>query len=528
MEITFKKAGIFVALLALLCLFMTACSDSEVHIHKWGEWAVQTEPTCTEEGTETRTCTNDAGHMESRSIAATGHDDGEWEVTLEATCETDGKRELRCKTDNALLNTETIAALGHKVAEWTETIPPVLAMDGEESGICDHCKLEITRTISTPGNTVNDPYLINTDSDLVEFRDAVNSGYDFAGKYFALSADIDLQNIGWIPIGTNSYKFKGTFDGKGYTVGNYTLLAAEEIGLFGCNGGTIKNLGVVRFTFNITDVDTAIYAGGLVGYNRGNLLNCYSATESGIRVTVSGITKLNTYVGGLVGFDDGNIVIENCYSITDVRANVRSGIVCVGGLIGYGNYRTTIIKNCYATGEVIAVNSTSAYMAYAGGLVGKISGTDSSAYVTNVLNCYATGNVTAEYTYALNSLANSYAGGLIAVAMDINIKNCYATGNIRAGMSTSGGSAYAGGLVGAAPFVTLENSYAFSEQKFLITEGSTQVTAASNSLGDKVLLSELNDENFYSSVLGWSNEIWNFESPDYSNKHFPSLRPVVL
>lgn len=41
--------------------------------HNWGEWTVVTEPGCTEEGLEQRICAKDPEHVETRPIAATGH-----------------------------------------------------------------------------------------------------------------------------------------------------------------------------------------------------------------------------------------------------------------------------------------------------------------------------------------------------------------------------------------------------------------------------------------------------------------------
>ena len=59
--------------------------------------------------------------------------------------------------------------------------------------------------------------------------------------------------------------------------------------------------------------------GGLVGYNNGDITNCYSNGD----VTVTG-----KYVGGLVGAYYGG-VIQNCYANGDVN-----GVKNVGGLIG--------------------------------------------------------------------------------------------------------------------------------------------------------------------------------------------------
>ena len=45
------------------------------------------------------------------------------------------------------------------------------------------------------------PYLIKNHAELEYFRNSVNAGNNYAGKYVALAADIDLGNIEWAPIG---------------------------------------------------------------------------------------------------------------------------------------------------------------------------------------------------------------------------------------------------------------------------------------------------------------------------------------
>jgi len=44
-------------------------TSSGDHVHTWGAWAVTTQATCSSPGVETRTCTQDASHKETRAIA---------------------------------------------------------------------------------------------------------------------------------------------------------------------------------------------------------------------------------------------------------------------------------------------------------------------------------------------------------------------------------------------------------------------------------------------------------------------------
>ncbi|MFR5091690.1 MAG: hypothetical protein ACLTDR_06410 [Adlercreutzia equolifaciens] len=105
--------------------------------------------------------------------------------------------------------------------------------------------------------TEADPYLIENASQLAAFRDAVNAGDDYDGKYVALGADVDLEGAEWTPISAGTRKgsgiaegstpFAGTFDGAGHTVSGLKITSTQgadyAIGLFGIlDGATVKNL----------------------------------------------------------------------------------------------------------------------------------------------------------------------------------------------------------------------------------------------------------------------------------------------
>ena len=113
---------------------------------------------------------------------------------------------------------------------------------------------------------------IGTKDELVAFANRVNSGETFEGKLVVLTADIDLENMAWTPIGYDSYgtapenavSFNGTFDGCGHTISNLTdkgyipsIITNGEygFGLFGyAYGASFKNI-------NLENVN--VYADGL-------------------------------------------------------------------------------------------------------------------------------------------------------------------------------------------------------------------------------------------------------------------------
>ena len=92
-----------------------AVSETEVYEvgldHNWNDWETVTEPTCTEEGLERRTC-KDCDAEETRAIPALGHD---YEVeVVPPTCTVDGYTEHTCKVCGYSFRDQYTKAAGHK------------------------------------------------------------------------------------------------------------------------------------------------------------------------------------------------------------------------------------------------------------------------------------------------------------------------------------------------------------------------------------------------------------------------------
>ena len=82
------------------------------------------------------------------------------------------------------------------------------------------------------------PYQISTGKELVYLAQLVNDGNNFSGKTIVLTADIDLNNQAWTPIGNENgfdaeLAFSGTFNGDGYTVSGLNVPDTYFPGLFG-------------------------------------------------------------------------------------------------------------------------------------------------------------------------------------------------------------------------------------------------------------------------------------------------------
>lgn len=119
--------------------------SAEVNIkecdHKYGEWAEQKAPGCTETGTEARSCSH-CGATDQRDIKATGHTLGKWEQTTAPTCTADGTETVKCTASGCTyIETKNIPATGHNFSEWATTKSATCEAKGEQTRTCQKCKL---------------------------------------------------------------------------------------------------------------------------------------------------------------------------------------------------------------------------------------------------------------------------------------------------------------------------------------------------------------------------------------------------
>lgn len=240
-----------------------------------------------------------------------------------------------------------------------------------------------------------------------EFSQACKLDSWSEGKTVRLETDISIENRN--DIVTVPY-FKGTFDGQGHTISGLTIIYDGSVqGLFRYvgEGGTVKNLNVVG---TVTPNGSMSTVGGIVGENRGEIINCsYTGVVKGSSVVggiagsneetglikscrTSGIVHGDHYVGGIAGKNSGKI--ENCTNKANVNTstealtlnleyinleNLRStenttDITDIGGIVGYS---TGKVESCINRGTIgyqhVGYN--------VGGITGRQSG-----YVNNCTN----------------------------------------------------------------------------------------------------------------------------------------------
>ena len=236
----------------------------------------------------------------------------------------------------------------------------------------------------TGSGTVTDPYQINTAAGLKWFRDKVNDAKTKEETKICavLTADIDLKNEEWTPIGIGNgtrngvpidFPYSGTFDGNGHTISGLNVNYGDKNGGLFCyvKSATIKNLTVAgSVTYSSGD---GIAYGGIVGYaDSSTIENCTN------RCTVTG----NWYAGGIVGWSADSDII-GCANFGNISSPFRSGGICgiVIGQVDAAGIDATI-RDCYNVGMVSGK--------YAGGITGH---SDSSDIDILIANCYNVGSL---------------------------------------------------------------------------------------------------------------------------------------
>ena len=118
--------------------------------HKFSEWTVEKEATCTSDGLKTRACP--CGEKETKTIPATGeHSFGKWTVTKKATCTKSGLKTRACECGEK--ETQTIPA-GHTFTVEKATV--------SQSKVCTRCKKVEEKSFNEYVNSIKtQPHIIS-------------------------------------------------------------------------------------------------------------------------------------------------------------------------------------------------------------------------------------------------------------------------------------------------------------------------------------------------------------------------------
>lgn len=274
----------------------------------------------------------------------------------------------------------------------------------------------------------NDPYQISTAAQLAYLAQKVNAGEAYRYKYIVLTADIDLANKEWTPIGIYRNSFQGNFDGRNHTVTRMRISnsSTDYVGLFGeCRRHNI-NSAIKNITVKNSDINGKRFVGAIVGRAEEiNIENCRS---------IANTINSEKNVGGICGYFGGNLggKVSQCYNSSKVTGNDSAG-----GIAGIGDRCTA--ENCLNTGEIKV--TTRQDESTGGGIFGFFNDSIASASITACVNL---GKVSGGASFGgIVGRTDSKSTG--------HISNCYYNMDVITGGFDAGTALTAGQLCGALP-----------------------------------------------------------------------------
>lgn len=199
---------------------------------------------------------------------------------------------------------------------------------------------------------------IGTYDQLVNFRNKVNAGASYSGMTVNLTADIDISERAWTPIGAkhrekinaDSNVFQGTFDGQNHKITGLT------------NTGFMISSAYKGWN-DTTPKDYNEYVFGLFG-------SVYNATIKDIVMANVNIDLacdekekvVGDSIGAIVGFAAGDqVTIAGCKVISGSIV----GYDAVAGIIGRTYSAKTTISNCENAATVTAIRRASGILGFA-------------------------------------------------------------------------------------------------------------------------------------------------------------------
>ncbi len=362
---------------------------------------------------------------------------------------------------NVVLTKETNATVANAVNEATSD---TLAGNSETGN--DTLNTIIKKASLSGKGTAEAPYVISSADELSIFRDLVNSGKDadFSKAAFKLSADIDLGNKDWTPIGTATHQFSGVFDGNGHTISNLVINSDDSYnGLFGkvvgvTEGASYKTTAsevldeenytlkdgtysedlfktvIKNFTIKNFNVITGEYGAAAIGWAE----NAYISRIKVLNGTVDDNHTQAGKIAGVVGVSGRNMIYNELETGADVTiTGSKHSIAGIVSNIQRGNDgedHLVIIKNCTNRATVNWTENGKNGGGYPiAGIVANAGSCDGLQSI--IIKCTNEGDI--------NAGDCNYACGIIGQAGDWvkAVYRCSNSGNITA-------SAYVNGVAG--------------------------------------------------------------------------------
>ena len=306
--------------------------------HKYDDGKITKQPTCTETGVKTYTC-SECGATKTETIKANGHTEV-IDKAVPATCTTDGKTEgSHCYVCGEVIKAQTvIKATGHNFGSWSTTKAATCTESGTQTRKCASCGKTETKTIPAKGHT--------SSSWIIDKQPAVGVKGSKHKECTVCHARLETATIpalavtkqsiskASVTLSTSTYAYDGKAKKPGVTVK--------------LNGKTLKNGTDYTVSYsNNTKVGTAKVTITGKGNYTGSVSKTYSIKNNFKKATISGISN-KSYTGKnitqsiTVKYNGKTLKNGTDYTVS-YSSNKNIGTATVK-VTGKGSYAGTITK----------------------------------------------------------------------------------------------------------------------------------------------------------------------------------------
>ena len=256
-------------------------------------------------------------------------------------------------------------------------------------------------------------YIINNGGKLFWLAHMVNNGNSAVNA--RLTANIDLENRPWVPIGNSVNKHSGEFDGQGHSIKNLNIVtdeATQYSAFIGLHNGT-KDIHNFKISGSVTASGSTEnhYAAGVVAYSTGN--HKIQDIWCSVDVTNPSTKVVSLRMAGIVTKAEA-CTVNRCVYVGTVNGAATN--LQAAGIMGWPNADNTTVSNCLFAGSLISTGRSS-NSAYVGGIVGYTSSARSGLSIVNNLSIGSlefpksgmrSGALVGNNTAAITSFSNNY------------------------------------------------------------------------------------------------------------------------
>lgn len=289
----------------------------------------------------------------------------------------------------------------------------------QESSVDSSEELELTRSsfIDLTATTAAASWVnifIRTADDLVSFsKNQLLTSADLV----RLGNDIDLSGVDWAP-----FRLACRFDGAGHKIYNLQVTSASTAAFVSelAEGAVLENLTIGSSDGENWDGTSAIslsgdggIQAGVVGTSAGTIRNVRNFAS--IQAETAGSPSREIRIGGIVATNDGAVSTCENYGAISVTGSNTGKYVFVGGIVGWGSTKSTLVEKSVNRGTMYIENPQAQA---GGGIVGMHQG-------GNIESCDNYGKTTIKQS--VNEV--SYFGGIVGFVqnywgLEVGIRNC--------------------------------------------------------------------------------------------------------